>query len=96
MANVSSLFRKYHRQLSIMVSLPLMLMALTGTVSPILEEMHFDTAVKLIRKIHSGKIFFGSGYVVYSALSGLALLGLLVTGFSMLRMFNGRKNLKRQ
>jgi uncharacterized iron-regulated membrane protein len=91
MATISSLFRKYHRQLSIMVSFPLLLMAVTGTISPILEEMHFNTAVKFIRRIHSGKIFFGSGYVVYSALSGLALLGLLVTGFSMLRPFNRRK-----
>lgn len=94
MARILSTFRKHHRQLSIIVSLPLILMALTGTISPILEALHLERETELVRKVHSGRIFFGSAYLIYAVLNGLGLLGLLVTGLSMLRLFGRRKNLK--
>ena len=94
MASIVSEFRKYHRQLSLIVFLPVMLMALTGTISPILETFHFENAAELVRKVHSGRIFFGSAYFIYTVLCGLGLLGLLVTGLSMLKLFGRPKSLK--
>lgn len=70
-------------------------MAITGTISPILEVLHFERAAEFVRKVHSGKIFFGSAYIIYAVLSGLGLLGLLVTGLSMLRLFGRPKSLKK-
>lgn len=94
MARITSVFRKYHRQLSLIVSLPLILITLTGTISPILEVLHLESAAELVRKVHSGRIFFGSAYLIYAVLSGLGLLGLLITGLSMLRLFDRSKSLK--
>lgn len=94
MASIGSVFRKYHRQLSIILSLPLILMAITGTISPILEALRFESAAEFVRKVHSGKIFFGTAYLIYAVLSGLGLLGLLVTGLSMLRLSSRHKRLK--
>ena len=91
MVSIISVFRKYHRQLSIILFLPLGLMTLTGTISPILEALHLESATEFVRKVHSGRIFFGSAYLIYAVLNGVGLLGLLVTGVSMLRLFSRPK-----
>ena len=91
MAKIINVFRKYHRQLSIILFLPLGLMTITGTISPILEALQLEAATQFVRKVHSGRIFFGSAYLIYAVLNGLGLLGLLVTGLSMLRLFSRPK-----
>lgn len=96
MVRLGRVFRKYHRLLSAIVFLPLVLMSLTGTISPILDALQFHQATALVRQIHSGKIFFGSAYLIYAVPSGLGLLGLLVTGLNLLGRFTApsRINLK--
>jgi hypothetical protein len=89
-----TIFRKYHRVLSILVCLPLAVMALTGTISPILEALQLEQATALIRRIHSGRIVLGSTYPVYTGVTGLALLGLLATGLSLFKRYK-RPHLKR-
>ena len=81
MNRVFSLFRKYHRQLSIVTLLPMILVTITGIVIPILEELHFPQAASLMAKLHTGRIF-GSD-LIYCVLIGLGLLGLIVTGVTM-------------
>lgn len=89
MASIGSAFRKYHRQLSIIFSLPLIFITLTGIVEPILKELHFKEAAEFMLEIHSGEIL--GTEIIYSVLCGLGLLGLLVTGLSMTGLFGGRR-----
>ncbi len=76
-----TLFRKYHRQLSILTLLPIFLITVTGIAIPIADELKFEGLAKFMTQVHSGA-FFGSD-LAYSVLSGLGLLGLLVTGVTM-------------
>lgn len=80
-SDVSSFFRKYHRQLSILTLLPIFLITVTGIVIPIADELGNEEFAEFMTKVHSGNIF-GSD-LVYSVLAGLGLLGLLVTGLTM-------------
>lgn len=96
MKSITSLIRSQHRQLSIIISLPMILMSVTGIISPILELFQFASAAEFVRQVHSGKIFFGSAYSIYTVLSGLGLLGLIYTGLSMLvKPFSQFKSTKR-
>jgi uncharacterized iron-regulated membrane protein len=76
-------FRKYHRWLALVLALPLFLTLITG----VLESLSMAWSIHLIShdwlmKVHVGSIFkLGK---VYSTLNGLGLLGLIVTGLSML------------
>jgi uncharacterized iron-regulated membrane protein len=76
-------FRKYHRWLALVLALPLLLTLTTG----VLESLSMAWSIDLIShdwlmKVHVGSIFkLGK---VYSILNGLGLLGLIVTGLSML------------
>lgn len=81
MIRIGSLFRKYHRQLSILTLLPIFLIAVTGIAIPVFEELGIEGLPEFMTKVHSGAVF-GSD-LVYSVLSGLGLLGLLVTGVTM-------------
>lgn len=87
-------FRKYHRWLALIVSLPLILIALTGILVTIAEE--WPTGLELPRsillKIHTGKILHMEA--IYPILSGLGLIGLLVTGISMLNLFKRKPSAK--
>lgn len=89
MARIVSAFRKYHRQLSVILFLPLFLITLTGIALPLSEKLHNEAVSELIRKLHSGE-FFGSD-LVYSVLVGLGLLGLLITGLSLTGLFGRRR-----
>lgn len=85
MNKLFSLFRKYHRQLSIITLLPMILVTITGIVIPILEELHFEKAASFMAKLHTGQVF-GSD-LIYCVLIGSGLLGLIVTGVTMTGLF---------
>jgi uncharacterized iron-regulated membrane protein len=93
MASQKANNRKNHHRLSIIVYIPLILMTLTGMTSPILEALQLTNAAQFVRQVHSGRIFLGSAYLIYTGLTALGLLGLLVTGFRMLRLFERPKSL---
>ncbi len=88
-------FRKYHRWLSLIVALPLLLTVLTGMATTIEREWKLDLGVssRVLLKIHSGEIFHLEA--IYPILDGLGLLGLIVTGLSMSGVF-GRKRRETQ
>jgi threonine/homoserine/homoserine lactone efflux protein len=96
MASRESMFRRHHRKLAVLVSLPLMLMAITGLVSPLLEALNFQSAAELVRRVHSGKILLGSAYIIYTGLTAVGLLWLLFTGLQMLRGFGRGANIRKQ
>lgn len=83
-------FRKYHRVLGIIVSVPLVLTVLTGMLTTVVREWSVSIGVpaSFLLSIHTGEIFHLEG--IYPILNGLGLLGLLVTGLSMSGLF-GKK-----
>lgn len=79
-------FRKYHRWLALIVSIPLVFIVLTGILMTIEEEwINLGFPRGLLWRIHTGKIFHLEA--IYPIFSGLGLVGLLVTGISMLNLF---------
>jgi hypothetical protein len=87
---VQRTFRKYHRTLAIILSLPLTLTVLTGMAATIVREWPMNTGLSssLLLKIHTGEIFHLQA--IYPILNGLGLIGLLITGLNMSGIF-GRK-----
>jgi hypothetical protein len=84
-------FRKYHRQIAIMVSLPLILTVITGMGYSIFAEYlgmkefgHFLLELHSLELLHLEKVF--------PLLNGLGLIGLLVTGLTMTNLFKKRSN----
>lgn len=84
------LFRKYHRVLALILALPLLLTVLTGMAATIVGEwsLKIGLPLALLLKIHTGEIFHLSA--IYPMLTGLGLIGLLVTGLSMSGVFRRR------
>lgn len=85
MRRVLATFRKYHRQLSIITLLPMIVVTITGIVIPILESMGMEQTASFLSKVHTGQVF-GSD-LVYCVLIGMGLLGLIVTGSTMTGLF---------
>lgn len=83
-------FRKYHRILSIILALPLLLTIVTGMAVTMVGEwgLQFGISRSLLLHIHSGEIF--GLEAIYPILDGLGLLGLLVTGLTMTGLFRKR------
>jgi uncharacterized iron-regulated membrane protein len=83
-------FRKYHRILAIIISIPLLLTAFTGVLTTFVREWSVDLGFpsSFLLSIHTGEIFHLQA--IYPILNGLGLIGLLVTGLSMLNLF-GKK-----
>lgn len=81
-------FRKYHRWIAPILSLPIFLTVITGMLATVIEEWHLNIGVKsrLLIKIHTGEFLHLEG--IYPILNGLGLLALLVTGLSMTGLFN--------
>lgn len=96
MASREAMFRKYHRQLAKITFFPLLLMALTGLTSPVLEALHFNNAAEVVRQIHSGRLFLGSAYWLYTGLTALALLWLLLNGLKLIKSFGDRTKTRKQ
>lgn len=80
-------FRKYHRTLSIIVALPLLLTTLTGILVTMVAEWKLNLGVSrsFILSLHSGELFHLEG--VYPILNGLGLVIMLITGLSMSGLF---------
>jgi hypothetical protein len=85
--NIRVLFRKYHRTLSIILCLPLLLTVLTGMGYTMISEWSLNLGLtrSLMMKLHTGEIFHLQG--IYPILNGIGLLGLLVTGISLSGLF---------
>jgi hypothetical protein len=82
-------FRRYHHQIAIALSLPLFLSAITGIGYTIADEwLHQIELATFILNIHTLQIF--RLQAIYPLLTGLGLLGLLITGLSMTGLFRKR------
>lgn len=81
--NVKRAFRKYHRIIATIISLPLALTVLTGMIATMVGEwgMSIGISRSLLLGIHTGEILHLQG--IYPILNGLGMIGLLVTGLSM-------------
>ncbi|MGB7247872.1 MAG: peptidase [Phormidesmis sp.] len=90
---MSRLFRKYHRWLALIVLLPLTLTVITGMLATISQEwpINIGLASNFLLKLHTGEIF--GLQAIYPIFNGIGVIGLLVTGASMLGLF-GRKKVK--
>jgi hypothetical protein len=87
---MSIAFRRYHRQIAVMMCIPLALTVLTGIAYPIFAEwFSFPEVAGLMIQIHSGRIF--GLEAIYPILNGIGLAGLLVTGISMTSLFRKKR-----
>ncbi|ACK72992.1 conserved hypothetical protein [Gloeothece citriformis PCC 7424] len=80
------MFRKYHRQLAIILSIPLLFTVITGVGYTIFDEWleqeeigHFLIELHSLELLHLEKFF--------PLLNALGLIGLIVTGLSMTSLF---------
>ncbi len=91
MAQLNRLFRKYHRQVGLIFSLPLLLVVLSGMGAAIAGEWFemenvagFLIRVHTLRILHLDKIF--------PIITGIGLIGLLITGINMTGLFRSRSH----
>lgn len=79
-------FRKYHRQIAIAVSLPLILTVISGVGYSLFDEwFEQEKIAEFLLEIHTMEILHLEK--IYPLLNGLGLIGLLVTGLSMTGLF---------
>jgi hypothetical protein len=79
-------FRKYHRALAIIVSLPLILTVLSGMGYTVFDEyLGMEGAAEKMIQLHTME-FLGLGKI-YPILNGIGLVGMLATGISMTSLF---------
>ncbi len=89
MNRFSRQFRKYHRQIAIILAIPLIVTVITGMAYSILGEWFQQYQIAAVfMSIHTGRIVGLQG--IYPILNGLGLAGLLVTGLSMTSLFRRR------
>ncbi|MDZ7961784.1 MAG: peptidase [Aulosira sp. DedQUE10] len=86
---MNRMFRKYHRQIAIVLCIPLFLTVLTGMGYTIADEwFHQGELGEFLLRIHTFEILrLGK---IYPILNGLGLIGLLITGVSMTGLFRKR------
>jgi hypothetical protein len=85
--------RKYHRQIAIILCLPLFLTVFTGMGFTIAHEiLDQDELAGFLIKLHTLELIHLEKF--YPLLNGLGLIGLLITGLSMTGLF--RKSQKSQ
>ncbi|WP_107670749.1 peptidase [Cyanothece sp. BG0011] len=83
---MNRLFRKYHRTLAIILSLPILLTIITGIGYTIFDEwFELEKMARFMLQIHTMKILHLE--TIYPVLNGLGLIGLLITGLSMTSLF---------
>lgn len=81
--------RKYHRQIAIILCLPLFLTVLSGMGYTIFDEwLHIDSAGEFLLKLHTLELLHLEK--IYPILNGLGLIGLLITGATMTGLFRQR------
>jgi len=88
---MTRLFRKYHRWLALVVLLPLSLTVITGMLTTMSQEwpINIGLASNFLLKLHTGEIF--GLQAIYPIFNGIGVIGLLVTGASMLGLFGKKK-----
>lgn len=79
------LFRKYHRLLAIVCAFPLLLTVLTGMLAPIANAVQQYELYDFLIRLHTLDILGLD--VFFPIINGLGLLGLLITGIYMTRLF---------
>ncbi|HEY9634638.1 MAG TPA: hypothetical protein V6D14_14590 [Coleofasciculaceae cyanobacterium] len=92
MANLA--FRKLHRKVAPIVFLPLALTAFTG-IAYRLGESWFGMqgeAANIFMVIHQGEYLGSQLKPIYVLLVGLGLLGMIVTGLTMTRLFGSSRS----
>jgi hypothetical protein len=86
---IARAFRKYHRWLAVVLALPLLLTIFTGVAFTVVDEwFHKEELGEFLLDIHTLKILHLEGF--YPLLSGLGLIGLLITGLSLTGLFKNR------
>jgi hypothetical protein len=86
---MNRMFRRYHRQIAIILCLPLFLTVLTGMGYTIAHEwLHQDELGEFFLGLHTLEIIHLEG--IYPILNGLGLVGLLITGVTMTGLFRQR------
>ncbi|MBD2676476.1 MULTISPECIES: peptidase [Nostoc] len=86
---MTRMFRRYHRQIAIVLCLPLFITVVTGMSFTIAHEwLHQDDLGEFILRIHTLEILHLEK--IYPLLNGLGLVGLLITGLSMTGLFRER------
>lgn len=88
---MNRIFRKYHRWLAIVFALPLLTTVLSGIGYPIAESMGQRSLTGFLIHVHTLEIF--GLETLFPIINGIGLLGLLVTGVYMTRLFRSRRPL---
>jgi hypothetical protein len=71
---INSVLRRYHRQIAVMMCIPLALTIITGTAYPIFDQwLSLSSLAGVMLRIHSGRIF--GLEAIYPVLNGLGLIG---------------------
>jgi len=87
---MNRVFRKYHRQIAIVASLPLILTVISGVGYTIFDEWFDQKEIgEFLLQVHTLEIVHLDKF--FPVLNGLALIALLVTGLSMTSLFNKRR-----
>ncbi len=87
---MNRLFRKYHRWLAIVCALPLLLTVITGMTFPIAKASHQRQLASSLIHLHTLEIFGLDSF--FPIINGIGILGLLMTGLSMTRLFRERRS----
>ncbi|BAZ48297.1 hypothetical protein NIES4103_09050 [Nostoc sp. NIES-4103] len=86
---MNRMFRRYHRQIAIILCLPLFLTVLTGMGYTIAHEwLHQNEFGSFLLKLHTLEIVHLEA--IYPVLNGLGLISLLITGLSLTGLFRTR------
>lgn len=81
------LLRKYHRWLALVILAPLSLTVITGMLTTMSQEwpVNLGLSSRFLLKLHTGELF--GLQAIYPIFNGIGVIGLLVTGASMLGLF---------
>jgi hypothetical protein len=86
--------RKYHRLIALIFCFPLFFAALTGTSIAIADQwLNQDALVAFLIAVHTFQIFKLDA--ILPVVNGLGLIGLVVTGLSMTKLFTKHHQSKR-
>ena len=93
---MKQILRKYHQALAIILCIPLLLTVLTGMATTMVGEwsLNFGVSRRLLLQIHTGEIVHLQG--IYPMLNGIGLIGLLIIGLSMSKLFSRKPNINSQ